>query len=315
MQEQHTSWLALRQTTSLVDVEVENALSQNCDLRLDAYIALSWLYQRDAQRAAVSPRGLEKAVNLTPSGTSRLLARMEDDAVIVRSVSVADRRAIEVSLTASGVQRLKRAQPYVADAVARVLNERAIGVMAASALAVSTGRLDEGAVDPGERDESLSISGILTWHTVDAVSAADALVVRQAIEPAVLVEAARYATEAAVVDLTRAVVDMVRSTHDPEAFFAADSRFHARIASLCQNRMLREIYVHVVEQLESGLYSVDGDDATTEPYLANRAKVHADLVDAITRHDMAAVRAAAGRHQLVRVVDESVDPIKARDRE
>lgn len=314
LQKRDVPWLELRRTAALVDTEVDNALIQHCDLRRDTYLALSWLYRGGADKEPLSPRGLEKAVNLTPSGTSRLLARMEQEAVITRSPSAADRRAIEVSLTPSGVERLKRAQPFVADAIQRVLGDQTefdMPVLVSVPDKSSPADGDDAAEESG--DESLSISGILTWHTVDAVSAADAHVVRQAIEPVVLAEAARYATDAAGVDLARAVVDMVRSTGDPEAFFAADSRFHTTVASLCQNRILREIYLYLLNRLESSLRSVDGDASTTEPYLARRAKVHADLVDAITRHDLVAVEAAARSHNLVRVVDDGAEAISGRE--
>jgi DNA-binding FadR family transcriptional regulator len=297
-QDHNATWLELRQTAAAVDAEVDRMLNLNCNLRRDKYLALGWLFQLKAHQHPVSPRGLERALNLTQSGTSRLLARMEDEALIHRSVSVTDKRAIEVTLTPSGVERLKRAQPFVTEAVRRALGDDATETSSPGAPAEAAAQVEE----------DMSISGILTWHTIDAVSAADALVVRHAIEPLVFAEAARYATEAATVDLTRDVIDMVRSTGDPAAFFAADSRFHEQIAELVQNRVLREIYRHLITQLKSFVRAVDGLPEAYEPYLAQRAKVHADLVDAISRHDMEAVAVAARQHHLERVVDVLSDP-------
>ncbi|ODU04507.1 MAG: hypothetical protein ABS81_09535 [Pseudonocardia sp. SCN 72-86] len=302
----HEAWIALRQVVAAIDVTVDSVLREACDLSADRYIALRWLQKRDADTTPVAPGGLESELNLTSSGMSRLLGRMESSGYIVRTPSSTDRRAIEVSLTPAATEVLRRAQPHASDAIQRMLEQPDMPTSLASALSMARDLPASALTDSPGETEDLSISGLLTWHTVDAVSAADAHVVRQAIEPQVFAEAARYATDAAASDLMTIVVDMVRNINDPEAFFDADMRFHVRLAELCQNRILRDVYVHMLDRLGRTLKSVDGDSEATGPYLAQRAKVHADLVDAIRRHDLEALEVATRGHRLIRIPNGAV---------
>ncbi len=306
----HEAWISIRRVAKHIDESVDAVLQDACDLSADYYIALRWLSQRHADTIGVAPAGLEKELNLTSSGLSRLLSRMESNGYLTRTPSSTDRRAIEVTLTEVGSEVLRRAQPFAAEAVQRVLDKpgfpssfetlTAMVQMPPSGLPAAPAESDE-SIDDAAATEDISISGVLTWHTVDAVSAADAHVVRQAVEPQVLAEAARYATDASAAELMNSVFDMLRNIDNPEAFFEADTHFHMKLAELCQNRILRDTYVHMLHRLQSTVKAVDGDSETTGPYLAQRAKIHADLVDAIRRHDLDALDKAAREHRLVRI--------------
>jgi len=56
---------------------------------------------------------------LSRTGVTRLLDRMERDGLITRTVSTADRRRFDVSLTPSGRQRFEQAWPGHADGIER----------------------------------------------------------------------------------------------------------------------------------------------------------------------------------------------------
>ncbi len=124
--------------------------------------------------------------------------------------------------------------------------------------------------------QDLSLSGILTWHTVDAVAAADAMVIREALDPLIFAEAARFPSEEVIADLRIILTDMVRSIGSPDAFVDADVRFHTRMADMCQNTALRNLYQDLIRRISSGLRYIDSAEASaTGPYLQTRLKIHA----------------------------------------
>jgi DNA-binding GntR family transcriptional regulator len=84
---------------------------------------------------------------------------------------------------------------------------------------------------------------------------------------------------------------------DTAEFYRRNLEFHAEVAQLCGNEVLRTMYSVLLEIVQSRgpqLTPLPGQDQAK--LHAGRAKVHADIVDAIVRGDVKAARAAARAH-------------------
>jgi DNA-binding MarR family transcriptional regulator len=292
-------WLALRQAEATVESAVDAVLGEESDLSLDWYQALRWLEKEGAGTAAVPQRGLERAVGLTASGASRLLTRVEGAGLIAREPSPDDRRSSLVRLTAAGQEAVRRASPHFADAI-KVTLAGNLGDRDRERLLTALRKISaSGPPDPSvDRTQDVSVSGVLTWHTVDAIAANDAMTILQALDGLVFSEAARYSSEEGVRDLRTIVIDMVRALDEPDAFLEADARFHRRLAQMCQNRLLRSLYTSLFDRFENGLDSVDADSEVVHRYLQHRLKIHVDLIDAIARGDVESAHRSAMEHKL-----------------
>jgi len=125
----------------------------------------------------------------------------------------------------------------------------------------------------------------------------DALQVRDILETAVIVGAAEAAHPAArLADLKRAMQSL-RAATDMAEFYRRNLEFHAEVALLCGNEVLRTMYCALLEIVQSSaprLTPLPGEDA--RKLRAVRAQVHADIADAIANGDVKAARAAARVH-------------------
>jgi len=94
-------------------------------------VSMSWtlMWNRAAPGSSWAPSGtlplheltasMVVADALSRSGITRLLDRMERDGLITRTVSTADRRRFDVSLTPPGRQRFEQVWPGHADGIGR----------------------------------------------------------------------------------------------------------------------------------------------------------------------------------------------------
>jgi DNA-binding FadR family transcriptional regulator len=125
----------------------------------------------------------------------------------------------------------------------------------------------------------------------------EALEVRDILESAVIVHAAEAAHRAPELDGMLRALDQMRAATDTAEFYRRNLEFHAEIAELCGNEMLRTLYRGLLEIVQSSaprLTPLPGQDP--QKLRDGRAKVHADIADAIIRGDMTAARAAARAH-------------------
>lgn len=129
------------------------------------------------------------------------------------------------------------------------------------------------------------------------VEVAYALEVRDVLESAVIVSAAEAAhPPAALVGMHRAMQALREATETAE-FYRRNLEFHAEVAELCLNPILRTIYLSLLEVVQSRdpkLEVLPGQNAGK--LRAQRTKVHQDLTDAIALGDTTAARAAALAH-------------------
>lgn len=300
--EAHEFWFTLRRAAQASEEVVDRALTERAGLTLNWFLALRWLSRDPSERLLVAQSSLDAVVGLTPSGTSRLLGKIEAAGLIRRTASESDRRSMVVELTPTGHEAIRRAMPVFTEAVRAVL-ARSSDEEGREALRTLRRVGTDVAAEDGNADvQDLSLSGILTWHTVDAVAAADAMVIREALDPLIFAEAARFPSEEVIADLRIILTDMVRSIGSPDAFVDADVRFHTRMADMCQNTALRNLYQDLIRRISSGLRYIDSAEASaTGPYLQTRLKIHADLIDAISRGDSDATAQLAEDHRMKRV--------------
>ena len=122
----------------------------------------------------------------------------------------------------------------------------------------------------------------------DATSVADAVRIRDALEPLVVEDAVRHrrADDAEAMRQGLARMRAAADALDGNEFLRANWALHARIAEISPSAMLRSFYLSLLEMIESHTLSVEpvGDEPLPE-YLEGRYRLHADLVAAIDEQD------------------------------
>lgn len=139
----------------------------------------------------------------------------------------------------------------------------------------------------------------------NAASVADAVRLRDALDPLLVEDAVEYASAHDIAAL-RAELDHMRvaaDEGDSTAFVRANWALHARIAEITPNAMLRSFYLHLLEVIESHLLAVQPlGDQPLPHYIYRRYELHLALVDAIATGDPRA-------HDLIREHNTTGPPI------
>ncbi|WP_242640684.1 FadR/GntR family transcriptional regulator [Streptomyces kasugaensis] len=117
---------------------------------------------------------------------------------------------------------------------------------------------------------------------------ADAVRIRDAIDPLLIEDALWHASPADIADLRRQL-DVMRAAAeaaDPDAFVRANWGLHARIAAISPNPLLRSLYDSLLEIIESHTLSVLPISGLSLPdYIHERHALHVSLVDALDARD------------------------------
>jgi DNA-binding FadR family transcriptional regulator len=145
--------------------------------------------------------------------------------------------------------------------------------------------------------------GVRLARTMLAVSGSqsqvvDALEVRDILESAVIINAAQAEHSASELDGIRQALERMQVAADTAEFYRRNLEFHAEVAQLCGNEVLRTMYCGLLEIVQSRgpqLTLLPGQDP--QKLHANRARIHADIVEAIVSRDVKAARAAARAHE------------------
>jgi len=122
----------------------------------------------------------------------------------------------------------------------------------------------------------------------DATSIADAVRIRDALEPLLVTDAARHRSVDDTRELRQCLTRMRAAADalDGIEFIRANWALHARIAEISPSAMLRSFYLSLLEMIESHTLSVRSvADEPLPEYLDNRYLLHADLVAAIEQQD------------------------------
>ncbi len=126
----------------------------------------------------------------------------------------------------------------------------------------------------------------------DAASVADAVRLRDALDPLLVQDALEYAAPEDIAAL-RALVDRMKAAadeYDGDAFLHANWALHARIAEISPSPILRSLYLSLLELVESHTLAVLPVAETPLPdYVRSRYELHAALVEAIATGDSRAL--------------------------
>ncbi|HEX5568508.1 MAG TPA: FCD domain-containing protein, partial [Streptomyces sp.] len=139
-----------------------------------------------------------------------------------------------------------------------------------------------------------------------AVTVADAIHVRDALEPLVLMEAAQYRTQEDIVDCERILARMAGLLGDGKEFYLADWSLHRRLVSICRNKLLRQVYEGLLLTLEHHVDTVVPTEGLRD-YLRRRLVVHTEIIDAIASGRADRVRQAAHAHAITSIATRVVD--------
>jgi DNA-binding FadR family transcriptional regulator len=137
---------------------------------------------------------------------------------------------------------------------------------------------------------------------------ADCAVVRLALEEPVALDAARSRTRADVADLEANVARCAAARTDPAAYLYENWQLHRRIAQICSNRILGNLYTTLLDASETQLREIvphPSFEATVDENLA----AHRALVDAIAAGSEEQVRAAVHCHERFFVVSNPDRPL------
>ena len=119
-EDQLAAWKQLQWATALITGRFRRDLART-GLSLeqfDVLVHLAWAPSSTLPLHELTA-SMVVADALSRSGITRLLDRMERDGLITRTVSTADRRRFDVSLTPSGRQRFEQVWPGHADGIGR----------------------------------------------------------------------------------------------------------------------------------------------------------------------------------------------------
>jgi DNA-binding FadR family transcriptional regulator len=125
--------------------------------------------------------------------------------------------------------------------------------------------------------------------------ALNCLEVRNALEPAVVMGAARRVTAEDVADLEAILDRMAAGVAEPASYLEQNWALHRRIAEICDNTVLRGIYIALLDFLGAHVRHVE-PEAEYGHDNADNLKLHRQLVTAIASGDPERARAAAHDH-------------------
>ncbi len=133
----------------------------------------------------------------------------------------------------------------------------------------------------------------------EATTLADAIAIREALEPLVVLDAARSRTAAQARALRTQLGRVEAALDDHDAFIRSIWTLHEQIAAITPNEMLRAMYLammHVIGEHADRAVSDAARVEQAEGYRAHRLAVHRELVDAIDAGDVARASTAVAAH-------------------
>ena len=137
---------------------------------------------------------------------------------------------------------------------------------------------------------------------------ADCAEVRHSLEEPVTLDAARSRSSADVADLETIMTRMTAARPDARAYLYENWQLHRRIAQICRNRVLGNLYITLLDASESEL-----EDVFPHPSFAatvdDNIAAHRAIVDAIAARSDERVRAAIRAHEAFFVVTNGDRPL------
>jgi DNA-binding FadR family transcriptional regulator len=133
----------------------------------------------------------------------------------------------------------------------------------------------------------------------DQTSVADAIRIRDALDPLLVEDALWYASPADIASMREKLSEMAAAAYGGDAigFIHANWALHARIAAVSPNPILWSLYSSLLDLIESHTLAVlPVREQPLPDYLAERYQLHAALVDAIGRRETATALRLISEH-------------------
>jgi DNA-binding FadR family transcriptional regulator len=165
-------------------------------------------------------------------------------------------------------------------------NEALRLVQARGVITVRTGRV--GGLFSTRQSPLVRLGNSVLALDDEATSVADAVRIRDALDPLLVEDAVRHASAHSIAEM-RGELELMRAAvedRDSIAFIHANWALHARIAETSPSIVLRSFYLSLLEIIEAHTLSVQsaGEQPLTE-YIASRYDLHVALVQAIADRD------------------------------
>lgn len=134
----------------------------------------------------------------------------------------------------------------------------------------------------------------------EPVSVADAVVVRELLEPRIITDAAEHRTEADIAALEAQAEGLALVVDDPDAFLRAVWELHRTFALISPNRILRETYLSMLAFIDSETVDVGPAERRADHlrFKRSRLRLHQRIVKAIVAGDLQAAAKLARDHAL-----------------
>lgn len=134
----------------------------------------------------------------------------------------------------------------------------------------------------------------------DPAPVADAVRIRDALDPLINADAAWHSSPADIAGFRQQVTVMADalSAGDATAFIQANWRLHELLTAVNPSPMLRSIYQTLIEIIRDHTLEVlPADDQPLIEAMAERYRIHAELVEAIADHDAATMDRLTKEHR------------------
>ncbi|WP_201276574.1 FadR/GntR family transcriptional regulator [Marisediminicola senii] len=131
----------------------------------------------------------------------------------------------------------------------------------------------------------------------EASTVADAIAIREALEPLLVEDATRHRSARQLRGLTRALEALAAARGDRDEFLRANWELHVAIAGITPNEMLSAVYLTMLGIINERSESATGQPGEDEAaYIGHRIAVHRELVAAIAEGDVQRARLAVLAH-------------------
>lgn len=125
----------------------------------------------------------------------------------------------------------------------------------------------------------------------------DVLEVIDALDEAVVRDAAEFRTRRDLIELDALMTKLAESWDNPAKSMSCNWQLHRRIAEITPNVILRAFYQNMIDYVELEDYRAAPDETALPPHDGHRLQVHRDLVEAIRAQDQDFVSMAVRRHR------------------
>ncbi|MEV7012666.1 FCD domain-containing protein [Streptosporangium sp. NPDC051022] len=288
-------WQEFSRAHAAVTRTLDENLQRECGMPLRWFEALAVLTANEGR--AVVQQDLSNALTMSQSAVSRLVTRMEQEGLVRRTKQGDDGRAVTLELTDAGAVRFRGAQARYLSDITEHFSRHLVDIDTARFVAAMR-RLSGGEAAAHSPVELLGFGESVLAVNADPVAVADALHVRDALEPLLLSEAAKYRTEEDIADCRILIAQMEACAHDPEQYYRADWRLHARLAAVCRNAVLRSTYLGLLSVIEAHLDTVVRSDSDAD-YIQRRLAIHREMIESVASGNASRVLRAAEAHRFM----------------